>query len=162
KPGIPVRFRFWSAERNLAVPNAGKGRIQAVVVLLRDRIELVIVTAGAADRQPQKRLGCRGDHFVECVRPDLRRLGGILIADIVVGSSNQKRAADRNRGIVRGENIARQMLANELIERLVLVERTDDIVAERPQAADQKVALEAVALAESHDIQPVSAPPLAV
>src|SRR4051812_33761735 len=58
-----------------------EGREQAVVIGLRDRIELVIVAASAADGQPEHRTARRRRHVIERVvarslnfiRRDLRR-----------------------------------------------------------------------------------------
>ena len=65
-------------------------------------------------------------------------------------------------GIARPHGVAGQVLDHEPIERLVFVERSNDIVAERPGVVDHMVHFEAGAFAESHHIEPVPAPVLAV
>ena len=82
--------------------------------------------------------------------------------DIVKGAGHQKRAANRNVWIVGAKNIAGQVFSNELVEGFVIVDRTNDIVAEGPSVVDDVIALEADAFAEAHDIQPMSPPTLAV
>ena len=137
-------------------------RGEPVVIRLRDGIELVIVATRAVDRQPQKRTARRGDDFVDRVRADQSGLGGILVADIVVRSGDKKGGADFNRRIVLPDHVARELFAHEAIEWLVVVERFDDVIAERPGVADDLVALKAAAFAEANDIEPVPAPLFAV
>ena len=66
---------------DLEVGRIGAARVrdQAIIILLRDRIVLVIVAAGAAERQAEHRRAERGDHVVEMIVADQReRLGGRL------------------------------------------------------------------------------------
>ena len=47
-----------------------------------------------------------------------------------------------------------QLLANELVERFVLIERANDVVAKPPRLRAEFVPVETVAIAVTHDIQP--------
>ena len=62
-------------ERDVVLLRRGEVGLQAVVVLLRNRLQLVVVAAGTADREPEKRgaddVGPLGQHFVATER-DLR------------------------------------------------------------------------------------------
>ena len=62
---------------------AGQKRLEPVVILLRDRLQLVVVATGTADRQPEERradnIGTLGQDLVAAQRdlriPALRRTG---------------------------------------------------------------------------------------
>src|SRR5262249_33623618 len=62
---------FWPPLRQLQLPlamdYAGEGGLQAVEIFLRDRIEFVIVAAGAAYRHSQESGAGGGDHVGEVV-----------------------------------------------------------------------------------------------
>ena len=146
----------------LAVLHALEGGAQAVVILRRDRVEFVIVAARAVDREAEKRGGRRGDDVVERRGADVRLCDHVLIAHIVVRPRDEKRRADFHRGIIPPDHIAREMLGDETVERLVVIQRADDVVAERPGVVRDDIALKARALAKAHDIEPVPAPLLAV
>ncbi len=62
----------------------------------------------------------------------------------------------------RGEKIASELLAEELGERLILIERVHDIVAIPPRVAVGDVFVQAVGIRVSRHIEPVPAPPFAV
>ena len=155
-------LRSSSRDRAFAMHRAGESRIHRVIILRRERIEFVVVAARAAERDAKESLTRRADHFIERVRADLRCRDGILVADIVVRPRNEKRGADFRVRLIFPDHIAGEMLADELIERLVVVERADDVVTERPEILNDLIPLVAAALAEAHDIQPVPPPVLAV
>ena len=54
---------------------------QAVVVLLRDRVDLVVVAAGAVDRQAEERLAGGGDEVIEPVVPRLHAVGRLVVPE---------------------------------------------------------------------------------
>ncbi len=62
-----------------AVEDAGEG----VIVLLRDRVELVVVTAGATERQAEERLAHGVDLVVHHVADDLLLVGVAAVPDAV-------------------------------------------------------------------------------
>ena len=146
----------------LAMLHTLEGGAQPVVILGRDRIEFVMVAARAVDREAEKRGGRRGDDIVERGGADVGLRDHILIAHIVVRPGDEKRRADFHRGIVLPDHVAREMLGDETVERLVVIQRADDVVAKRPRVVRDDIALKARALAEAHDIEPVPAPLLAV
>ena len=90
---------------------------QAVVVALRDRVELVVVAAGAAERQPEDRLAERVELLVGDVHLHLLlvRLGQQLRPeDQEAGRGQPVRVVGRVRQQVAGD-----LLAEELVVRLV-------------------------------------------
>ena len=54
---------------------------QAVVVLLRDGVDLVVVAASAVDRQAEERLPGGGDEVVEPVVPRLHAVGRFVVPE---------------------------------------------------------------------------------
>ena len=131
--------------------------VEAVVVLLRDRVVLVVVAARARDRQAQKPACGRVNLIVD------------LIVQVVVEEPPQGQKTQRSQSPHRQfwfDQIGRQLILHELIERQVLIERADDVVPvsvgvwpQRIFAIDQhKVFCVRVAC----HVQPVPAPTFAV
>ena len=58
-----------------------KERQEGVVVALRQRVDLVVVAAGAANREAEERLARRGDDVVEPVIAGLLPVGGLVVPD---------------------------------------------------------------------------------
>ena len=54
---------------------------QPVIVVLGNRVFLVVVAAGAVDRQPQEHLAGGGDDVVEPVVPGQRAIGGLVVPE---------------------------------------------------------------------------------
>ena len=133
-------------------------RQEAVVVLLRDRVDLVIVAAGAVDRQPEERLTGGGNEIVEPVIAPLKPVGRLVVpeAEAVVAGGDEIVGG----GI--GDLIAGELLKREPIKRRVGVEGPDDVVAVAPGMGLVAVALEGVGLGIAHQIEPVPPPLLAV
>ena len=73
------------------------------------------------------------------------------------------RAADQEAGrLVHAEGVAGQLLGDETVIRPILVQGEDDVIAIRPGVWPWLVHLEAVALGETHHVEPVPRPALAV
>ena len=163
--GLPLGFRVTAFLRlHLEVHDAAHRRRESgehpVVVLVRERVVFVVVTAGAADGEAEER-GARGrEHVVHrVVARALDFVGGDLRGEHT--RAEKARGAEGQR-VVRLELIARELPAQELVERQVAVERFDDEVAEVKSAGAVVVVFEAAALGEARDIQPVPRPTLAV
>ena len=113
---------------------------KAVVLPLRDRIELVVVTTGAADRQAQEQH--RGGlhpigHILHAI---FFRDGSPLEIDhVVAGKTGGDLLFERR----AGEQVARQLLNDELVERQIVVDGLDQPIAPRPHVA---MAVDAVAV----------------
>ena len=76
--------------RPLTVIDTGQDRLQSVVIFLRDRIELMVVTPRALEREAEKRRPGRGDHIVEVVGALLEHPLDGPVADDVMRSANQE------------------------------------------------------------------------
>ena len=160
--GIVGLGLFLGRERTAAVDDAFEGRTDAVIVFGRDGVELMVVAAGAVDGEAEKRASGRGDHVVERGRANHLLGGGILIFHVVIRTSHEESAADLDRGVELAEHVPGEVLAHELVEGLILVQRADDVVAERIEVIDDEVTFEPVAFAEADDVEPVAAPVFAI
>ena len=134
--------------------------LQAVVVLLADRVELVVMAARALHRQPQQALSHAERHFCQ-------HLLASLFLVLVAGSDMARpRAVKPGRyqrlGAGREEFVAGHLLPHEAVIGLVGVERSDHIVAIAPAVLPVAVALEAVRVGEADYVQPLLRPALAV
>jgi predicted RNA-binding protein with RPS1 domain len=134
--------------------------LEAVVVLLRNRIELVIVAPRAADGQAQERqaddVGPLGQHLVAAP-------GHFLVSRVAPHRAQAVEAGRHLRFAIRRiELIAGQLLQDETVVRLVPVEGADDVVAVAPGPEQVVVVLEAFRLGEADHVEPVPGPALAV
>ena len=73
-----------------AMLDAREDRLQAVVVLLRDGIEFVVVAPRTLNGQAQERRAGGRDHVVQIIGPLLEHSLDRLVADDVVGAADQK------------------------------------------------------------------------
>ena len=139
-----------------------EGGADTVIVFGRDGVELMVVATGAVDRQSEESAARRGDHVVERGGADDLLGGDVLVAHVVIRTSHEERATDLDRGVELAEHVTGEVLAHELVEGLIVVQRADDVVAERVEVIDDEVTLEAVAFAEADDVEPVATPVFAV
>ena len=134
---------------------------QGVVVAGGDRVELVVVAPGAADRQPEEGLADRVELLVDHVDQQL----------LLVGRADHLGPDDEEPGRhdvvvplllgAEGEQVAGELLGEEPVERLVGVERGDHVVAIAPGVVVGEVLVRAVGVGVTRDVEPVTAPALA-
>ena len=146
--GVFERFRVFENAR------------QRVVIARRNRIELVIVTARAADRLAEQRLA---DH-VELLIDDIHHeLIFVLLLEVVI-SQNEKRGRDHLAPAICDrigrEQIARDLLAHKTVEGPILIETLDHVIAVAPRLLEHEAA-QRERFAEARDVEPVPAPALA-
>src|SRR3954454_419143 len=139
--------------------HSSEERSKPVMICLRKRIVFVVVTAAARHRQSQKRRARRlGD-----VRQQLRPTAVLFIEkcrSIVLRAEPQ--IAGRDQTILLDSCLWRtvqqlipgELLADKLIERLVGVERTHNIVAEPPRLRAKLVPIKTVAVAIPDHVEP--------
>ena len=147
-------------EKDAVFLRGGKIRLQAVIVLLQDRIDFVVVAAGAADGQPEDGgaddVGALDEDFVAAD-------GDVLVAGIAADRAEAvKPRGGCQLGIVRRDFVAGDLLGEKLVERFVAVQRVDHVVAEAPGFRKTAVILEALGLGEAHHVEPVAREMLAV
>ncbi len=145
--------------------DGGEDCLQAVVVLLRNRIEFVIVTPRTLSRQAAKRVEGRRHHVVPVEVPGdlavdlgLRHFG---VANEIPRPCGQKTRGFDSVARVGLQRVARQLLFDKLRVRPIFVERSDQIIAVRPRVRTRLVFVVAVRLAVVHDVEPVTGPALA-
>ena len=109
----------------LASRQAGEECPQSVIVLLKDRVEFVIVTAGAAHAEAENCIADRVGQIIE----DRVPLAGHVALIVFVAAGSQETGRDQGVRIVRCDLVAGQLLLDEAVIRLVGIETPDDVVA---------------------------------
>ena len=133
---------------------------QGVVVFRRDRIELVVMAAGAADRLGQEGLAERVELLVDDVHLELLL---VLLLEVGVAEHEEGRRDQLAAPLLqvrRREEVPRDLLADETVVGPVVLERLDHVVAVAPGLLHDEAA-EGERLAEAGDVEPVAAPALA-
>ena len=141
----------------VAVLDSGEDGLDPVVIGLWHGIELVVVAAGTANGEAEHGRAGRAHHVVHLVGPLIGREHRIGRADLVLRSTD-----DEARGRVGAEDVAAELLLQKNVVGFVGIERRDHPVAIGPGVAPGPVHLEAVALGEPDDVEPVPRPSLAV
>ena len=152
---LTTRMRFGKLRRASPEFDILKDASQRIVVLNGNRVELMIVTASAAQGNPHHGSAHRLHDFVHTIGP---------------GLSNRRRLASHSSGwhvrtryqetgrFSRIHRIARQLLAHELVVRLILVEGADHIVPVAPGILTVQIRFRTVRLRPPNDIQPMLGP----
>ena len=121
---------------------------QAVVILLQDGVELVVVALRAAHAQAHEDLARAVRHVGEDDLILTARIALIVFVDRIaqVGDGHQ------HVRVLRRDLIARELLAHELVVRLVVVKALDDVVAVRPRRRTQRILIVAIALRPAREV----------
>ena len=139
--------------------------LEPVEVFLWDRVILVIVAAGATDRNAEEHGGRGAGDLSEPVCPDLR---GHKVRPVPWRDAHE---GCRDISLDVGEVVipslavlisARDLLDDETVVGHVGVERVDDPVAIPPYVADRAVPLQPARLAVPRQVQPMPAPALSI
>ncbi len=117
---------------------------EAVVVALREGLELVVVAAGTGDRQAEKHRAGRRDDVVQFVHPILR-FGKLSLAHVIViaRAIPMKAGRDPVFKLRLLQLISGELLGDELPVRLVVVEAADDVIAVPPRVRPIEVVVKA-------------------
>ena len=118
----------------------------------------MIVTAGAAEGQPEEDERGIFGLVVEDLLPPLFEVGGVVL----VGPEAIEAGSDQRLGVVRFQFVAGELLPNEPVVRQVGVERADDVIAIFVGIRPVVVGLEAIGLGVPNEIEPVLRPAFAV
>ena len=154
---LVLEVRLRRAAGGTGFINAVEVGRQAVVIVLRNRVELVVVTLRAAQRESQKNRA-RRIHAVKHVVDS--RLFLITPALAVVHVVAVKTRRQNLLGCRAGQQIARELLDRKFIERFVLIETVNHPVSPRP-VGTSGVCLEAVRVAVPSPVEPPHRHPLA-
>ncbi len=133
-------------------------REQPVILVVRDRIVLVRMALGAADRQPQPHGAGRGDAVENRLDAELLLVGAAFGVGerLAVKSGGQPLAGPRP-----VEQVAGQLLDRKTVERHVGVDRLDHPIAKPPGIRPRIVFLVAVGVGISGQVEPAPPPALA-
>jgi len=142
----------------LGPPGRVEEGLQGEIVLLQDGVELVVVALGAAHPESEEGLARDVGHLGE---DEIPLHPGVALVPLVDAEA-QEGGGDEGVGIVRGELVGGELLADELVVGFVLVERADHVVAIHPGLGTEVVGAVAVALGVADHVEPVLAPAFAV
>src|SRR5262249_54128613 len=122
----------------------------AVVVSLLDRVEFVIVAAGAAEGDAEERRRGRVGDVVEDLLAPLLDVDGVVL----VGWVPEEAGRNQGIGVARRDLVAGELFLDEAIIGLVAVEGADDVIAVAPGIGSRVVGLETVALGVAGEVKP--------
>ena len=134
----------------------GEDAVEGVVVTCGDRVEFVIVAAGAGDGEAEDTAG----HDVDAVVDDV-----VLITEEAAAEGEETHRGESGFVVAEGELVGGELLVNEAVEGEVGVEGADDVVAvgvgvgEAAFGVADEVAL---GVGVAGDVEPVAAPAFAV
>jgi len=134
---------------------------ESVVVLLGEGIILVIVATAAREAEAEEGSACG----LNQISHELGSAAGLFVEQggrIVLGPETEEAGCDQGillceggRG-TRDEFIPGEVLSNELIERFVGVEGSNDIIPKPPCLRTKLIPVEPVTIAVTNDVQPLS------
>ena len=156
--GVVLLPELWIFQMQIEQLAFGEEGLKAVIVALGDGIELVIVALCAAEGQAEQ---C-GGRRVGDVELHIHALAVQVILVATVAGRGEKAGGDEIVVGIGSDFIPGHLLADELIERLVVVERFDDPIAITPREWPRIVHLIAFGVGVARDVKPVPAPALAI
>ena len=137
---------------------AGENACQGVVIGLRNRIELVIVAAGTTDRQSQQGPRDHIDLLVDVVHLKADREPLIDVLHAERKKTGRDPLAVGSVVVRRGQQVARDLFADELGERHIAMDGVDHVIAVPPRMRIGNVAARPGGLAVAGDVKPMTRP----
>ncbi len=131
---------------------------EAVEVLLRDRVELVVVALGARERAAEPHGPRRGDPVHQRLEAVLLDVDPALLVELAVAVEAGRDLLLERRVL---QHVAGELLDGEVAERQIAIERVDHPVAVLPGRA-ALVLLVAVRVGVAREVEPRPRPALAV
>ena len=151
---LPLRHVLEVQHRLRRLENPSK----RVVILGRNRVKFVVMTPGTPKGHPHKCLAKRVDLLIDDVQLLLNR----VILSQHLRSKRQVASGDDAIPARIRQKISRKLFVEEAIDRLIRIDRRNDIVAVPPGIDVNEVFIHAVRIRIACNIQPVPPPPLAV
>ena len=144
-----------SFRRDRRLAGTGQHAVERVVILGRDRIELMVVASGAGDRQAHEAPADDVDPIVNHVMD---------IAHEPAAEREKPERRERSLALFWGKPVGRDLLDQESVVGQVTIKRIDDIVAigvgpVKISVLEQNIAL---GIGIPGDVEPVSPPSLAI
>ena len=149
-------FRCWNVHRRFIAIVQESGEL--VVVLLRSRVVLVIVTLAAIEREAKPNGAGGGHAIVESVPAEFERVGSAFLVQHGVTVKAGRDSLVERRPF---QQIARELLDRELVERHVIVDGLDDPIAIEPHRAGS-IFLVAVGVGIASQVEPFARPAFTV
>ena len=134
----------------------------AIVVLKPDRIELVVMAAGAPHRHAQEGPADLDELGVDVVR---FHLGLVRIDDFEVADHQEARGDELLGSLLHGsgrQEVAGELLLDEDVERLVRVEGLDEVISVAPSVLGEDFVGGADHVGITREIEPVAGPAFTV
>ena len=134
--------------------NIGKKREHGVIILCRDRVDLVVVATGTPDGHTQKDLPRGTDDIIQVIKFREGTVGRFIIPDaeaLISGGGD-------GCGIGIGQFIPGNVLKNEAVIGLILVKGIYHIVPVPPDFRLIPIAFIPVGFRIAHQVEPVPAP----
>ena len=150
---------------HLAGARGGEDAVEGREVGLADRVELVVVAAGAGDREPEEGLADHVDLVVDVTHLFVDRVHGLVaVLDHAEMPGAEGGLVELFRGVeARGvQQVTGQLLTDELVVRDVRIEGSDEIVAVAPGLRDGRVAFAAVGIRVADQVHPMAGEVFAV
>ena len=157
--------RFGTVDRGKGHPRTLQKSAQGVIVAGRNGVELVVMAAGAPDGLGQERLGEDVDLVVEPFRgidPDVNRRMLRFPQEPESGGDGRFEKVLGRMPTGFGQQIAGDVLADELVIRNVGIQRPDHIVAVFVREGNFKIEFVSRGLGIPHQVEPVAGPAFAV
>src|SRR5205823_3784070 len=133
-----------------------------VIILLRDRVEFVIVAPRAMDGEAEES-GHRRHHYVVAIvvtRDQAVRfaLGKFNMPDEIPWARRDETGRDRRLRVVGPKNVAGKLFLYEPRVRNVIVRGLDDVITIRPGIGARFIFVVAMRFAEVNNIEPIAGP----
>ena len=140
----------------LRLDDGGEDTVEGVVVGGRDRVELVVMTTRAGYGQAKEALGRRVDALVD---------GVVIILETLPNGDEAEGSEARVVLSQVRQTVGGELLDDELVVRLIGIERVDDVVAIGPRSIeglDGTITLQALRVGITGGVEPVAGPALTV
>ena len=138
--------------------NVAEERQEGVVILLRDRVDFVIVTTRATDSHAKESFTGSPQNVVKIIVARQRTIGRFVIPN----TQPVKAGSGYGIAVLIRQLISGKLFLDESVIRLVLVKGANDVVAVFPNEILAAVAFVAISLGKAHEVQPMTAPLFAV
>ena len=152
--------------RAVGAIHSGEDRLQTIIMLLRVRIEFVIVAARALDGGTGERVERVAHHFIaiNVARDAAVDLGfrNFNVPDEIPRAGGNEAKPKYAVGRAGEKRIAGNLFLHKPCVRFVFVERTNNVIAIRPGVGPELVLVVPAGVGVLHHIEPVSAPAFAV
>ena len=160
---LPIGFEGF--KRHLPITARHQHAGDGVVVFVGDGVEFVVVAAGTAEGQAEKRLAKRVDPVVGAVCIILSDVDGRMdfLPQIPEAGSDHRFVRPRQRIEPRmRQQVASNLLAHELIVGQIGVERLEHPIAVAPGIGDRQIEFVAPRFGIAHHIEPMAGEAFAI